>query len=98
MNSIFIDRSFPEKASINYRLGYYGIELDTCENLLKMGYKFSNSVDLEKRAEWLEGEIDRLEKEKQALQNRYNFSLKANFGNLRAVKVLRLAALIGMFS
>jgi len=63
-----------------------------------MGYKFSNHVDLEKRAEWLESEIKRLEDEKAALQNRYNFSLKVNFGNRNAFDVLRLAALIGMFN
>jgi len=54
MNSIFIDRQFPEKASINYRLGYFAIELDTCEKLLTMGFKFSNNVDLAVRSEWLE--------------------------------------------
>ena len=98
MNSIFIDREFPEKASINYRIGYYAIELETCEKLLKMGYKSSNKVDLAKRSEWLEKEIVRLEDEKAALQDRYNRSLKISGGNKFSFEVLRLAALIGMIS
>lgn len=62
--SIFLDNKYPHVTTTRDKIAALWVEMDACERLLKMGYKSSNGVSLEKRANELGAEIARLEREK----------------------------------
>jgi hypothetical protein len=91
---IFINKVYPENESINFKIGYFAIELETCEKLLVMGYVSSNGVNIAKRAEYLEKRIKELEDQKAALNRRYETAKKFSVGFL-SDEMIRLASAIG---
>jgi len=63
IRSIYADRHDVGVTDMKAR---YGMELSTCDDLLAMGFVKSYGVDIAKRADWLEKEIERMESKKGA--------------------------------
>lgn len=64
--SIFVNNNYSKATD---QVAVLAVELDTCERLIGMGYKFSNNQNLAQRANYLEKEITRLEELRK--QNRW---------------------------
>lgn len=67
-DSIYVNNDYSKVVGAVNMIAARFMELDTCEELLKMGYRFCNNVPLEERAQWLSREIARLEKLKKVMK------------------------------
>lgn len=65
--SIFLKNDYSQVTTVIGWIGAYGTELDTIERLLTMGFRYSNNVNLAKRAKWLNERIRQLRKLKLTL-------------------------------
>lgn len=93
---VYSDKQYPIVGSYNFRIGSYANELSACERLLKMGYTQSNGVNLDRRAEWLEKEISRLEDQRNSLKRQYEQMKRMAESRANAIALMKLAVLIGL--
>ena len=61
--TIWLDPHPTEGKNLKDLVGLYGCELKVCEDLLTLGYAFSNHVRLDERKDWLEKKISQLEEQ-----------------------------------
>lgn len=93
---VYSDKQYPIVGSLNFRIGSYANELSACERLLKMGYSQSNGINLDRRAEWLENEISRLEDQRNSLKRQYERMKQEAMNREAFIQLMKLALLIGL--
>jgi len=67
--SIWLNPQSLAGKSLREQVSTFDCELRKCEQLMVMGYNYSNHASLPERAKWLKGEIFRLEEEIKRLRD-----------------------------